>query len=659
MAGNSDIRREERERTLLTGPAEALQAAAYTFAQEPIDAVTQAASHVVGKEFKPVELFSKPKEQNWWTAGGSIAGSVGQFIGVSKVLRFGLARAGTLPLAAPVSAMEAGTAGAIMEMLRPVDPKESNFWWAKTRNAGVGFGTFATMTGITNTFSAADMARQAGRRTLTENAVLHGFSGAAGGLVNSELDALGHGKLLPTFHDAHTRMKEYAAFGALFGAADVVINPLRINLKPLKQADIAKAPTTEQWVRSYDGSQPLESPLLTWIAENRPHLRPPGYDAYRAKIATTESTQLKHLDLSAWPVEQRMPLLAEIRQLASGTQLSKDANIDAFISRMNIPELADYSSPARVQLRADAYKQWVEASGRMDKVVQSDPALNEMFWKERLSPEVLGKKPEFARLVDEVRTTEAHYQKLINQHLTETNLQDALGRQINQIAGETRLPKVKEFKVEYGHRDGWYGRTEMGLGESVAGSGHSGNTAETTLHEFVHHDYRPGFLRGLVGEAPLSGDPVSTQLRLSHEMTKLSQPGGTLDLLRRLSDWRTQTSQALSEYGGIPKDVRFYADAAANGEINVARWDETAINSTLRQTLESRIAAARKDAWQRHMNYVGSHIELPAWSTGFLARIRSRALGLPDLQPSAAMEGEAAMASRKAPTSILKLEAKE
>ena len=88
--------------------------------------------------------------------------------------------------------------------------------------------------------------------------------------------------------------------------------------------------------------------------------------------------------------------------------------------------------------------------------------------------------------------------------------------------------------------------------------------------------------------------------------------------------------------GPLPKSVEYYAEQAKAGKVNTSTWHEAEINKELSQLLVDRLINARKVAWQMHTNYVGTPIELPAWSTGFLTNIRSRALGLPqsDMPPA-------------------------
>lgn len=628
----NDKAKDKPEKGLLDGPGELLASAAYNFVQAPIDGVTQLAGKITHQDIKAPQLVAAPKEQNYWTTAGSIIGQVAEFVAVSKVLRFGLSKTGAVAARAPLSAWESGLSGATMDFLHPVGKNENNYWLAKARNAGVAFGTFAAMTGSSNLLTEADVARRAGRRSLAESIGLNAFTGVAGGMTNAELDALGHGKLAPEFHKLYSTTTQYAAFGALFGAADVALNRGKVEIKPAENARAQSGvQSSEAWVRAYDGSEPLKSPLLSWIAENKPELRPPGYEAYKAQIARTPSTELEHLDLAAWPAEQRPRLLTEIRGLASGTQLSLDSNIDAFISRINLPEVQAYADPVRAAARSQAYTNWAETSGRLDTLVQSDPQLRDMSWSQLIKSETRQGKPELDRLINETAQAETAYKQLIDAHMKETNIGTALTRALNGMAQEAGLPKLSDVKVTYGSASGLYGQSQVSLGHKVLDSGLSSRTADTALHEFVHHDFRPGFLRGLVADAPPENCPVTIQSKVAEELTRLSTPGGTFDLLKRLGDAQSRTYRyVLDGAGQSSKEVRFFADYAHEGKINTATWDEAAISKTVREFLESRLSTSRMEAWQNHMKYVGSYTELPAWATGFLTRIRSRALGLPD-----------------------------
>jgi hypothetical protein len=133
-------------------------------------------------------------------------------------------------------------------------------------------------------------------------------------------------------------------------------------------------------------------------------------------------------------------------------------------------------------------------------------------------------------------------------------------------------------------------------------------------------------LQGLIADEPLTGDPIGVQIRIDAELQKLNQPGATLDLLERLGDLDSMSRRMLSP---LPKNVEYYAEQAKKGNINTSTWHEAEINKEVSQLLVSRLMNARKLAWQMHTNYVGTPIELPAWSTGFLTNLRSRALGLP------------------------------
>ncbi len=339
---------------------------------------------------------------------------------------------------------------------------------------------------------------------------------------------------------------------------------------------------------------------------------------------------MRYLDLSAWPVAQRPRLLQEIRRMASETELSKDPNIDAFINRLNTPELRAYSDPALASARSNSYRAWAEASGELDRLIVNDPSLRETPLGNIINDAaLLEKRPDLRHAIENVQTTENAYERLLQTHLAQTNVESGLSRSLNQLATDAALPRFTGVEVKTDNRNGWYQSNRMGLAEEVVSTGHSAETADTALHEFVHHELRPGFWRGLVGDAPPEGNPFGEQFELVRELELLSRPNGTLNLLTRIGT-SPRTARTLSVDGSVPTNIRFFAEQARTGNINTSTWDEALTRSQLTDLLEQRIASTREECWRNQMNYVGTFNEIPAWSTGFLARLRARAMGLPD-----------------------------
>jgi hypothetical protein len=620
------------ERGVLSGPTDFVQAAAHTFIQTPIDGVTQIFNNVTNQKLQPLEIISAPKEKNNWTLAGDTIATVGQFVIANKALRSGMSGMGMANPNAPAKLWETVASGTAIDFLHPVDPNEKNFFVAKARNAAISAGTFAAMGKTSELMSEADFVRRAGRRGIAESIGLHAFSGAVGGMTNAELEALGHGKITPDADTMLDRIKQYAAFGAVFGVADATINRANIKLTGANnEIGRTNAPTTEEFVRNnINESTPMRSPMLTWLAENRPNLRPPNYEAYKSEILTKPTLDRPHLGLIDWPAEQRPRILEEVRKIASRTQLSSDANIDAFISRLDIPELRDFSSPGRVETRSQAYSTWSQASEKLQNYVAADPALNEMsLTKIVTTPELQQSHPALGPMIEDVSAAEKAYSNLVKTHVAETKVDSALNTTMNTIAQDAGLPDINRVRVlRNDSADGTYhseGRV-FSVNDRVLRSGLSPSTAETTVHEFVHHEYRLGPWQKLFGEKSIKGgNPIGAQIRIDAELTKLNQPGATLDLLQRLGDESSMTRTMLSP---LPKNIAFYAEEAKAGRINTSTWHETEINKELSELLVNRLINARKVAWRMHTSYVGTPIELPAWSTGFLTNIRSRALGL-------------------------------
>ncbi len=560
------------ERGILDGPADFVHAAAHTFIQTPIDGVTQIFSKATNQNLHPLELISAPKENNNWTFAGDTVATVGQFFLAQKGLRSGLSGMGMVSATAPTRLWETVAAGTAVDILHPVDPNEKNFLWAKTRNAAISAGTFTAMGGTSKLLADGDLVTRVGRRGLAESISMHAFSGAVGGFTNAELEALGQGKAAPDLDTLVNRIKQFAAFGAVFGAVDATFNRANVNFsKADNQIGRTNAPTSEEYIRNnVSDASPIRSPMLTWLAENRPNLRPPNYEAYKNDIVTKPTLDRPHLGLNDWPVEQRPQVLAEIRKIASRTQLSSDANIDAFISRLDTPEFREYSSPARVEARSQAYSEWSKASENFQKYVEADPVLHEMTTAKIITnTELQQSRPALGQMIAEISAAEKTYTNLVKSHVAETNIEPAMHKTMNALADEAGLPPLEAVKVTGADAaEGKYwslGRT-IGVNDRVLRTGLSPETAETTYHEFVHHDYRLGLLRQLFGRTPKSGgNPVGTQIRIDAELQKLNQPGATLNLLERLGEPDSATRRMLSP---LPKNVEYYAEQAKAGNIN-------------------------------------------------------------------------------------------
>ncbi|MFN8552206.1 MAG: hypothetical protein U0103_12010 [Candidatus Obscuribacterales bacterium] len=459
-------------------------------------------------------------------------------------------------------------------------------------------------------FADADLVRRAGRRGIAESISLHAFSGAVGGATNAELEALTHGKAAPDLDTFLNRTKQYAAFGAVFGIADATINRAHVRLaKADNELGRTNAQTSEDFIRNHvNESTPMRSPMLTWLAENRPELRPPNYEAYKADIVTKATLDRPHLGLIDWPVEQRPQVLAEVRKIASRTQLSSDANIDAFISRLDVPEFRDYASAPRVEARSQAYSAWSSASERLQNFIAADPALNEMsIAKIVTSPEVQKAHPKLGPLIEEVSTAEKAYGDMVRDHLAQTNIEAALGKTVNSIADDAGLPQINRVRVlRNDSADGTYnsdGRILALTTESCARGSLQRRQRRLFTNSFIT-------TTGLVScrsclDAHLRKAAIQLELKFAstQNYAKLNQPGATLDLLQRLGDETSMTSRMLSP---LPKNIAYYAEEARAGRINTATWHETEINTELSELLVSRLINARKVAWRTHTSYVGT-----------------------------------------------------
>lgn len=616
----------------IEGIGEALHSAAYSFAQTPIDGIAQA----FGK--KGPQIFSKPENDDIWTQAGAIAGSVGQFVVAAKVLHEGMRGVGFKPAGAPLSLWESATAGAAVDLLHPVEDPNANYPWEKLRSAAVAFGTFAAMGKINQRFSDSGFFGRAGRRSLAESITVNAAAGFGGGVVNAELDAWSHGRWHASDGELFSRANSYAAFGAMFGAGERVLFKTNPSLRVPKSMEerIAKAPSTEEFVvRMYDGKQPLQSDILSWLADTRKDLRPPNYAEWKQTWKDNPSAG-RELDLMDWRPERRLQVVQALRELAD-TGLAQDRNIDAFLTRVNgRKEVGAYRGQSWGPERRAAYDDWANASRDLQRLVESDTTLWERRWTDILTDSKLHEqRPEVKQLADRIITGEKKYMELAQAEVTASGVQDGLRQELNSISRELGLPKLNRgFDIEPNETGGSYYHNKMMLGDRRVASG-PGRMGEASIHEMRHHEQGRQIVREfLIGPEPDSGASAAYSLRRGQvELQLLNREGGTYDFLQRLSNPNNVSHAVFYGRGGstVPSEIRTFSRMVRDGEVNVERWDEAYVNKAVREFLENHNSAMRQAMRREHFDYVGSRVEIPAWSLGFLGRIRAQALGLSDV----------------------------
>lgn len=624
------------KQTYSDGAVDLLRSAAYSAVQSPLDGIAQIAGKVTGREIAAPHIVARPKSESLWTSAGHVIGSVAQFAVAARLTRKALIGAGVVSPAASISLFEMAGTGAAVELLNPIDPKTENFFLEKGRRAVVSFGTFAAMGGANNAFHEAGSWGRFGNRSLSNSIKVNSIAGAAGGLVHTQLDAVTQGKLHASPDQYLNTMFQYAAFGALFGAGESLIYRPTIELKsPAGTARGAtKAPSSEEFVSKLTGKQPLESELLSWLADNRPELRPPNYADWKQaqSRATSANGTHRELGLADWKPEQRVQIVQELRKLA-GTQMSSDSNIDAFIGRVALrSEVAAYQNNSFGPVRMEALGRWSRSSADLRQLVQSDMTLWESRWSKILGDaELHAQRPDVKALAEQVIKAEKDYYAAAQLELDASGVRGALADALNAVSRESGWPILKRgFKIPINEQGGGYGLNYMELGEGRVLAG-GGQLAEAGIHELRHHEWGKTMLVDSWRRADPPTGPAYYLRRGEVELQLLERNGGTYDFLKRLSDPESVSSSVFSRRSAAGEEVHRYAEYVRKGEVDTARWRETEIKATIRSYLEDHVKFMAQENRRQHQRYVGSPMEVPAWSMGMLARIRAQALGLPDV----------------------------
>jgi hypothetical protein len=93
-------------------------------------------------------------------------------------------------------------------------------------NAATGFATFAAMGGTAKALDGLGTFAVPEARSLAGSMTYGGISGAAGGVVNAEANALKDGHVVPSLDNLAKNTATYAAFGLAYGAAGYEANKL-------------------------------------------------------------------------------------------------------------------------------------------------------------------------------------------------------------------------------------------------------------------------------------------------------------------------------------------------------------------------------------------------------------------------------------------------
>lgn len=193
------------------------RSAAYSGLAKPVEGASQIA-HALSFGLVPEAKFQAPESHSLMNSAGSLAGSVLDYIAVSKAVGAGFAGRGVENTVANTFLRE-GTAGAAYMALMPTEGN-GNFFLNKARDMGVGFGTFGAMGASARWLGDTGVFSTLGSNSLLRDVALNGAAGGIGGAVNAELTSFGHGRGLASGSELVNDTLGYAAFGAAFGGAN-------------------------------------------------------------------------------------------------------------------------------------------------------------------------------------------------------------------------------------------------------------------------------------------------------------------------------------------------------------------------------------------------------------------------------------------------------
>jgi len=514
-----------------------LRGAEYGIFQKPADGMTQLFSG--GQQnTASMQIVDAPAEGDKFGQAGSAVGSaidfclidmaVGRLSGIGQLAATSTAR---------MEALKMGLTGALVAAATPVQESD-HFGLRKTAAFVDNVGEFAIFGAINGKATSLGLMGRPGFRSYLSDSIVYGLSGTASGLVGAELHTgLTKGRLA-TFKELGVGAGENMALGFALAGFDHIVpgNKLKIDTAP----DGAKTSklTTEDWVaQHYDGQTEIRSPILTFLAESRPELRPPDYEVLRLKAFAENNTV--DLSLGDWAPEQRTTVITELRRMGN-SKLWTDQNIDAFISRFTTPDLvarvSDYEGAVRpvneaIAKAQDALAKHPELAGKRLEALRYDPKAREEI-KNAGNGDLLD-------LIDEVGNLQ--YKTFASPE--EKSMNESLQSTLDKVSSEIGLPRAKIVGNTGQSGQSFESYIEVGLGHTPALSAES---LERTIHEFNHH------LQG-----PIYGKETLTYLAKYPIYKGLSRLGW-IDEIPPMQQ-ANSTAEYFSNYIGTTKEIESYS----------------------------------------------------------------------------------------------------
>lgn len=153
MDSNADVQKpqatgEASRHGFIGGLEDFVQSTVYSAIQKPIDGVEQVIDHVTGKHLPALHLIDAPKDKNWETMLGSVAGAAIDLgaIGLGVGAAFGAAGLAGETSALPLfvqDGIKGAAMGAVFAGTQPVDSSK-NYWETKAKEVAIVGAGLAT-----------------------------------------------------------------------------------------------------------------------------------------------------------------------------------------------------------------------------------------------------------------------------------------------------------------------------------------------------------------------------------------------------------------------------------------------------------------------------------------------------------------------------------
>jgi hypothetical protein len=459
---------------------------------------------------------------------------------------------------------------------------------------------------------------------------------------------------LSTGAELRDQARSGAVFGAVFGAVDAKLN--RVKLSDDTSPEFKKSfpnhnlPSTEKFVKEqYDVHQPLRSPILSWLAEKRPELRPPNYEALNQEVRKNG----QFLDLANWSSEGRVKVVQALRTL-SESDLTKDAQIDEFIGAVKSRN-ADVRN--QVVDRREAYDRakidWHNAFNELIKaknIHQPNFSLREILAKgaiERQHPDIQAA----VKKTLQAETVHTHARTSWPEGLETQNYFVDASASLTKFLRQKQLPDL-QFEIEFGRSKMMYGYDTISVNPNQFVRTLAGKQISNEFHEVRHHEdgtfksdaIFPTIKRWFRGHFSQDGERLDVRdaAEAVRNTIEWMDKGASRDVLYAVADPQNPASRIwarrFNDDGGksqtvadsIPDEVKELVKLVdpSSGLSELAPL----LKERFKEVLQIRENELDTRAYNMYLeDYVGEKGEQRAWSAGLLAQLRTRMWGIPDI----------------------------